>query len=79
MHPFIVSATRVVLAIVRLAVTPDRSVNCSAAFRSLVLFDIDGTLVRRAGAHHREALVQGVRRVTGSGDHHRGHSGARDA
>jgi phosphoglycolate phosphatase len=34
-------------------------------FRSLVLFDIDGTLVRRAGVHHREALVQGVRRVTG--------------
>jgi phosphoglycolate phosphatase len=31
----------------------------------LVLFDIDGTLVRRAGPHHREALVQGVRRVTG--------------
>ena len=35
------------------------------AFRSLVLFDIDGTLVRRAGVHHREALVYGVRRVTG--------------
>jgi phosphoglycolate phosphatase len=34
-------------------------------YRSLVLFDIDGTLVRRAGPHHREALVQGVRRVTG--------------
>jgi len=33
--------------------------------RALVLFDIDGTLVRRAGPHHREALVQGVRRVTG--------------
>ena len=31
----------------------------------LILFDIDGTLVRRAGPHHREALVQGVRRVTG--------------
>ncbi len=31
----------------------------------LVLFDIDGTLVRRAGPHHREALVEGVRRVTG--------------
>jgi phosphoglycolate phosphatase len=31
----------------------------------LVLFDIDGTLVRRAGPHHREALVQGIRRVTG--------------
>jgi phosphoglycolate phosphatase len=34
-------------------------------FSSLVLFDIDGTLVRRAGVHHREALVYGVRRVTG--------------
>ena len=34
-------------------------------FRALVLFDIDGTLVRRAGPHHREALVEGVRRVTG--------------
>ncbi|MDE3165229.1 MAG: haloacid dehalogenase-like hydrolase [Acidobacteriota bacterium] len=34
-------------------------------YRALVLFDIDGTLVRRAGAHHREALAQGVRRVTG--------------
>jgi phosphoglycolate phosphatase-like HAD superfamily hydrolase len=33
--------------------------------RALVLFDIDGTLVRRAGSHHREALVQGIRRVTG--------------
>lgn len=32
---------------------------------ALVLFDIDGTLVRRAGPHHREALVQAVRRVTG--------------
>lgn len=34
-------------------------------FAALALFDIDGTLVRRAGAHHREALVYGVRRVTG--------------
>ena len=33
--------------------------------RALVLFDIDGTLVRRAGPHHRQALVYGVRRVTG--------------
>jgi phosphoglycolate phosphatase len=30
-----------------------------------VLFDIDGTLVRRAGPHHREALVYAIRRVTG--------------
>ena len=35
------------------------------SFRALVLFDIDGTLVRRAGPHHREALVQGIRKVTG--------------
>ena len=34
-------------------------------YRALVLFDIDGTLVRRAGSHHRDALVEGVRRVTG--------------
>jgi len=33
--------------------------------KPLVLFDIDGTLVRRAGPHHREALVHAVRRVTG--------------
>jgi phosphoglycolate phosphatase len=33
--------------------------------RALVLFDIDGTLVRRAGPHHREALVYGIRRITG--------------
>jgi phosphoglycolate phosphatase-like HAD superfamily hydrolase len=33
------------------------------SYRSLALFDIDGTLVRRAGPHHREALVVGVRRV----------------
>jgi phosphoglycolate phosphatase-like HAD superfamily hydrolase len=34
-------------------------------YSALVLFDIDGTLVRRAGPHHREALVEGVRHVTG--------------
>jgi phosphoglycolate phosphatase-like HAD superfamily hydrolase len=34
-------------------------------FPALVLFDIDGTLVRRAGPHHRDALVEGIRRVTG--------------
>ena len=32
---------------------------------ALVLFDIDGTLLRRAGPHHREALVKAVRKVTG--------------
>ncbi len=31
----------------------------------LFLFDIDGTLVRRAGPHHRQALVDAVRAVTG--------------
>jgi phosphoglycolate phosphatase-like HAD superfamily hydrolase len=32
---------------------------------ALALFDIDGTLLRRAGPHHRQALVEAVRRVTG--------------
>jgi len=31
----------------------------------LVLFDIDGTLIRRAGPHHRQALVDAIRRTTG--------------
>ncbi len=31
----------------------------------LVLFDIDGTLLRRAGPAHREALVEAVRRASG--------------
>jgi phosphoglycolate phosphatase-like HAD superfamily hydrolase len=31
----------------------------------LILFDIDGTLVRRAGPHHRQALVDAVRQVMG--------------
>lgn len=30
-----------------------------------MLFDIDGTLLRRAGPHHRQALVDAVRKVTG--------------
>jgi phosphoglycolate phosphatase len=34
-------------------------------FQSMVLFDIDGTLIRKAGPHHREALVKAVRAVTG--------------
>ncbi len=29
------------------------------------MFDIDGTLLRRAGPHHRQALVHGIRKVTG--------------
>ena len=35
------------------------------SYKALVLFDIDGTLTRRAGPHHREALVEGIRRATG--------------
>ncbi len=31
----------------------------------MVLFDIDGTLLRRAGPHHRQALVDAVRGVAG--------------
>lgn len=30
---------------------------------ALVLFDIDGTLIRRAGPHHREALVEAIWRT----------------
>ena len=33
--------------------------------KNLALFDIDGTLVRRAGPHHREALIEAVRKTTG--------------
>lgn len=32
---------------------------------SLVLFDIDGTLMRGAGPHHKSALIAGIRQVTG--------------
>ncbi|MFN7992270.1 MAG: HAD hydrolase-like protein [Bryobacteraceae bacterium] len=32
---------------------------------ALVLFDIDGTLIRRSGPHHRQALVDAVHHVTG--------------
>ncbi|MCS7043120.1 MAG: HAD family hydrolase [Bryobacteraceae bacterium] len=32
---------------------------------TLVLFDIDGTLLRRAGPHHRQALERAVARVAG--------------
>ena len=39
----------------------------TAPARALALFDIDGTLIRRAGPHHREALVDAVRAVTGLG------------
>src|ERR1700751_2178600 len=40
-----------------------------SASGSLVLFDIDGTLVRGAGAHHRNALIEGIRKVTGIETH----------
>lgn len=30
-----------------------------------MLFDIDGTLIRRAGSHHRAALVEAIRRTVG--------------
>jgi phosphoglycolate phosphatase-like HAD superfamily hydrolase len=33
--------------------------------RALVLFDIDGTLLRRAGPDHRQALVAAVKKTTG--------------
>ena len=33
--------------------------------QALVLFDIDGTLIRRAGPHHRQALVDAIRIATG--------------
>jgi phosphoglycolate phosphatase-like HAD superfamily hydrolase len=32
---------------------------------ALILFDIDGTLLSRAGPHHRRALEEAVRRITG--------------
>lgn len=32
---------------------------------AVIFFDIDGTLIRRSGPHHRQALVDAVRRVTG--------------
>lgn len=37
------------------------------SYPPLLLFDIDGTLVRKAGPHHRDALVEAIRRVTGIG------------
>lgn len=32
---------------------------------AIILFDIDGTLLRRSGPHHRQALVSAIRLVTG--------------
>lgn len=37
--------------------------------KNLVLFDIDGTLLRRAGPHHKQALIEGIRRATGLATH----------
>ncbi len=37
--------------------------------KPLVLFDIDGTLMRGAGQHHKQALIEGIRRVTGLSTH----------
>ncbi|MEZ5400452.1 MAG: HAD family hydrolase [Bryobacteraceae bacterium] len=39
--------------------------SASGAPPALILFDIDGTLIRRAGPHHRQALCDAVRKVTG--------------
>jgi len=36
-----------------------------ASPKALVLFDIDGTLLRRAGPEHREALAAAVKKATG--------------
>lgn len=36
---------------------------------TLVLFDIDGTLLRGAGPHHKQALIEGIHRVTGVSTH----------
>jgi phosphoglycolate phosphatase-like HAD superfamily hydrolase len=36
-----------------------------SAKKAVVLFDIDGTLMRGAGSHHKEALIEGIGRVTG--------------
>jgi len=36
-----------------------------APANALILFDIDGTLIRRAGPHHRQALVDAIRKITG--------------
>jgi phosphoglycolate phosphatase len=39
------------------------------AGRALVLFDIDGTLLRGAGVHHKQALIDGIQKVTGLATH----------
>jgi phosphoglycolate phosphatase len=42
-----------------------KEINLVTPAPALVLFDIDGTLIRRAGPHHRQVLVDAVRHVTG--------------
>jgi phosphoglycolate phosphatase-like HAD superfamily hydrolase len=42
-----------------------RFASSSRVLPGLALFDIDGTLLRRAGAHHRNALVEAVLRASG--------------
>jgi len=37
--------------------------------QALVLFDIDGTLLRGAGPHHKQALIEGIRQITGVETH----------
>lgn len=37
--------------------------------KALVLFDIDGTLMRGAGPHHKQALIDGISKVTGLATH----------
>jgi phosphoglycolate phosphatase len=37
--------------------------------KALVLFDIDGTLMRGAGVYHKNALIDGIRRATGIETH----------
>jgi len=44
--------------------SPGWTVNPAQHPNALVLFDIDGTLIRRAGPHHRLALIHAIRRVT---------------
>ena len=40
-------------------------VQTSISPAAVVFFDVDGTLIRRAGPHHRHALIEAVRRTTG--------------
>ena len=44
---------------------PQKITTPSPAAPALFLFDIDGTLIRRAGPHHRAALENALFRVTG--------------